>query len=295
MPTSFTFIKEGQNVNTSMNSQDLIVFVPDESDTEGCIKKLIQWFNQRKRTDKQYWLIDITYLSTINEKTNEILNDLKLDLDDDLFMFAYSSTGIELYEAYKIHENFDATVKPYGFWSFNNGLTSPMYGKWIRRKNMQGAKLNVVSNVQPPYVTQMIPVGSTTYQITQDYSPGEFEFKGMYADVFLELQNMLNFTFVLKKSPDGQWGTLRSDGTWTGMIRELQDQRVDIGNLGNQKACLLNFLVCNYNLSEYLEIFLQQSALWSVELLSSKFELNNSNSSNDISNSFQLQLVLQCQ
>ena len=230
MPTSLTFIKEGQNVNTSMNSQDLIVFVPDESDTEGCIKKIIQWFNQRKRTDKQYWLIDITYLSTINEKTNEILNDLKLDLDDDLFMFAYSSTGIELYEAYKIHENFDATVKQYGFWSFNNGLTSPMYGKWIRRKNMQGAKLNVVSNVQPPYVTQMIPVGSTTYQITQDYSPGEFEFKGMYADVFLELQNMLNFTFVLKKSPDGQWGTLRSDGTWTGMIRELQDQRVDIGN-----------------------------------------------------------------
>ena len=67
MPTSFTFIKEGQNVNTSMNSQDLIVFVPDESDTEGCIKKIIQWFNQRKRTDKQYWLIDITLSLTTYE------------------------------------------------------------------------------------------------------------------------------------------------------------------------------------------------------------------------------------
>ena len=56
MPTSLTFIKEGQNVNTSMNSQDLIVFVPDESDTEGCIKKLIQWFNQRNGQWITQWI-----------------------------------------------------------------------------------------------------------------------------------------------------------------------------------------------------------------------------------------------
>ena len=87
-----------------------------------------------------------------------------------------------------------------------------------------GQDVKVMSQVYSPHITEMIPTGN----------PGEFEFKGMYADVFLELQNMLNFTFVLKKSPDGQWGTLRSDGTWTGMIRELQDQRVDIGNLDNQ-------------------------------------------------------------
>ena len=63
--------------------------------------------------------------------------------------------------------------------------------------------------------------------------------KGMYADLFHALQSVLNFTYVLKESPDGQWGVLKSDGTWTGMIRELQEQRTDIG-----KLCPKIFSVC---------------------------------------------------
>ena len=65
----------------------------------------------------------------------------------------------------------------------------------------------------------MIPTGN----------PGEFEFKGMYTELFFALQYVLNFTFVLTKPPDGQWGALQSDGTWTGAIRELQDEKADIG------------------------------------------------------------------
>ena len=51
----------------------------------------------------------------------------------------------------------------------------------------------------------------------------------MYAELFFALQYVLNFTFVLTKPPDGQWGALQSDGTWTGAIRELQDEKADIG------------------------------------------------------------------
>ena len=201
----------------SKNPQDLMVFVADESDIEGCIKKFIEWFNQRKKNNREYWLLDITSIKT---ETKDKLNKLKLDLDDDLFWFEYSSQGIEIYEAYRIHEDFDITVNLFGSWSIDKGLTSPIYGKWIRRKNMQGAKLKVMTTLLPPYITEMIPTGS----------PGEFEMEGMYADVFFALQYILNFTFVLTKPPDGQWGALQSDGTWTGMIRELQDERIDMGN-----------------------------------------------------------------
>ena len=44
-------------------------------------------------------------------------------------------------------------------------------------------------------------------------------------------QSVLNFTFTLKKPPDGNWGALQSDGTWNGMVKLLQDQKADIGRV----------------------------------------------------------------
>ena len=82
-----------------------------------------------------------------------------------------------------------------------------------------GQDVKVMSQVYSPHITEMIPTGN----------PGEFEFKGMYTELFFALQYVLNFTFVLTKPPDGQWGALQSDGTWTGAIRELQDEKADIG------------------------------------------------------------------
>ena len=64
--------------------------------------------------------------------------------------------------------------------------------------------------------------------------PGEFEMKGMFPEVFFILQYALNFTFVVTKPPDGQWGAIQSDGTWSGMVRELQEDRADIGNISTK-------------------------------------------------------------
>ena len=54
---------------------------------------------------------------------------------------------------------------------------------------------------------------------------------GLYPDVFHNLQKILNFTYTLKTPPDNQWGSLKSNGTWTGMINELHKKRIDIGKL----------------------------------------------------------------
>ena len=220
IPTSLTYIEDaGLNRNVSTNSRDLIVMVPDESDMDNHMDIYIEWFNQRKRTNKEYWLLDITFL---NRERNEKLQKLKLDLDDDVFWFAFSTRGIELYEVYRIHKDFDIKIIPFGFWTIKNGLSVPSNGKWQRRKNMEGVNINVVTELAEPYTTQMIPKGS-----------GKFDVKGMCADILFSLQSILNFTVDgVTKSPDGQWGTLKSDGTWTGMVRELQDERMDIGLSG---------------------------------------------------------------
>ena len=56
--------------------------------------------------------------------------------------------------------------------------------------------------------------------------------EGIFVDLFLELQNALNFSYTTYASPDGQWGTLGADGAWTGVVGELQMKRADIALSG---------------------------------------------------------------
>ena len=46
----------------------------------------------------------------------------------------------------------------------------------------------------------------------------------------------MNFTFDVKVSPDLKYGSIQSDGTWNGIVRELQIQNADIG-----KVCFHKF------------------------------------------------------
>ena len=43
-------------------------------------------------------------------------------------------------------------------------------------------------------------------------------------------KEIMNFTSEVRMSPDGQYGSIQSDGTWNGMVRELQLQNADIGD-----------------------------------------------------------------
>ena len=39
----------------------------------------------------------------------------------------------------------------------------------------------------------------------------------------------MNFTYKLRRPLDGQWGSLKDNGQWTGMIKELLLKEADIG------------------------------------------------------------------
>ena len=38
----------------------------------------------------------------------------------------------------------------------------------------------------------------------------------------------MNFTYTLIRPPDGHYGSLQPDGSWSGMIRQLADEEADI-------------------------------------------------------------------
>ena len=44
-------------------------------------------------------------------------------------------------------------------------------------------------------------------------------------------QKILNFTYDLTKPPDGQWGSIQSDMSWTGIVGMLTRGDIDIGKL----------------------------------------------------------------
>ena len=55
--------------------------------------------------------------------------------------------------------------------------------------------------------------------------------RGIFAEVFKELTKLLNFSYTAILTPDGEWGALKDDGTWSGMVGQLHNKRVDFGML----------------------------------------------------------------
>ena len=55
----------------------------------------------------------------------------------------------------------------------------------------------------------------------------------------------MNFTYDLIQPPDGQWGAIQSDGTWTGMVNLLQNQIIDIAatdfTVTEEKSAVMTF------------------------------------------------------
>ena len=80
---------------------------------------------------------------------------------------------------------------------------------------------------------------------------GDLQFYGgIFAEVFKELARSLNFSFTVTKPSDGEWGSLKDDGTWSGMVGQLQTKQVDFGMYGRLCNCALaiHLDICNSQL-----------------------------------------------
>ena len=55
--------------------------------------------------------------------------------------------------------------------------------------------------------------------------------KGIFVDIFKELARLLNCSYIAIGPPDDEFGALKGDGTWSGMIGQLDTKRVELGML----------------------------------------------------------------
>ena len=53
--------------------------------------------------------------------------------------------------------------------------------------------------------------------------------RGIFVEVLEELSRLLNFSYTVSVPPDGEWGALRDDGTWSGMVGQLKSEVLDLG------------------------------------------------------------------
>ena len=120
--------------------QDLQVYVLDDGNVEYSLSQFIDIYNQRSRTNNEFWLLDVSAFQSIKDAKNQF-NNLTLDLDDDLFLYKIKQPqadyDIEIFEFYEIHPSKPRKLMPFGTWSKSQGLNLTTVGKWTRRANLE--------------------------------------------------------------------------------------------------------------------------------------------------------------
>ena len=93
--------------------------------------------------------------------------------------------------------------------------------KAVRRSDLRGITL-LDSNVPyTPYAIKCIPICENNKT-----------FKGFTPDIVTALQSVLNFDLSLGEPPDNQYGVHLANGSWTGIVGQLDDKVIDFSSSG---------------------------------------------------------------
>ncbi len=186
----------------TLRQEDLAIFIPDDQDQASLrisFDVFKTMFNARSWSSSEFWLLDISGWESEND-IDVLLNELKMDLDDDIFLFMGEQfrclcnntilRSASLWEAYRIQEPMKPVLNYLGLWGLNYTGVDRKPIKYQRRRNMQGATIRAMSIRSKPYVLAMIPLENQT---------DLYRFTGICAEVVYALQVL----FSGKQSPIG--------------------------------------------------------------------------------------------
>ena len=147
---------------------------------------------------------------------------LNLRLDTNIIFCKEEEATLKLFESYAIKRG-PVITRQIGQWNSSSGLqiTSPVL--WERRSDLMRTQLT--DNILPYSIVTQFDLNEEGEIIKQ---------RGILQDLFTTLQSRLNFTAKAVSPPDGKWGNVKDDGTWSGMIGELINHRTDICTSGWQ-------------------------------------------------------------
>ena len=140
-PRSYIYQSNGNDTSgITIAKEDLHVFVIDPDNLKTSIKLLSNMIGARDRTRREYWLVDITAVESI-EKAEMMLAMMKMDLDDDIFLYlAGPDQSMHIWEVYKIKPNLDLITRKLGTWSRQRGFNMTSIDKWKRRGDLTVSK-----------------------------------------------------------------------------------------------------------------------------------------------------------
>ena len=137
---SFTFQTDSNlTKNKYVAKEDLHIYIVDSDNLKQSIKLLDNKMKKRTRKDKEFWFIDISDLhSTDNaSSTMNMLDNLPLDVDDDIFLFMFiENDSARIWEMYKLAPEKELIVKDFGKWTREIGLKLPNMEKSHRRGDL---------------------------------------------------------------------------------------------------------------------------------------------------------------
>lgn len=81
-------------LNQTFRQEELHIFILDQENFRKSLEKFVALYSMRSWTRKEYWLLDIAYLTKnvfkekLFDQIRSALKNLPLDLDDDLFLYS---------------------------------------------------------------------------------------------------------------------------------------------------------------------------------------------------------------
>ena len=170
---------------------------------------------KRYRSDLNIWLIQMPD-NADKDLMVRLLNTTRISYNTNVFAFTLIEEDnlIQVWDVYNLETKTGAVLKKFGLWNPWNGLQILEPDIWSRRASLEGSHINITAVYDPPAVTH----------ITDNCSTKDC-FKGMYPNLLNALCKKMNFTYTVHMADS--WGSF-VNGTWTGMIGEVQSGMADI-------------------------------------------------------------------
>ena len=122
-------------------NNEMHFFIPNDADMMNSLELFVRLYSLRKEWYQEHWILDVTGSKSIDDNMRNLEN-LKLDLDDDLFLLTYSRdykqySKLNIWEYYEIHSSLSRKVTFLGDWNSADGLDMTKIDKWTRRTNLE--------------------------------------------------------------------------------------------------------------------------------------------------------------
>ena len=171
------------------NVDNLVAFAKEENIDE------VLYILERNFESMSTGIIFVHNVKVIGNLSSRINQDVK---------FIDTNTG-RVYECYKINNR--NVMNQLGI--FNSSfqyISLNAESLLTRRGKFQGYKMKAITEMEMPFISIDVDIGefdqkSQTYDVT-------YSTKGVFFDIFIVMQEQLNFTATIHKRKDGAWGPI---------------------------------------------------------------------------------------